>query len=123
MEWNTTLQHDVNLLEEQLALAVDHLRQGRSEADILYEVILKSGYPLSAKVQTVSIDGKTVYSVSEGAFLICLERSLTLNLLRSIADRHPERALFLDEAFAGNDQLKTNAAQTFKRKNIVLRTL
>jgi hypothetical protein len=29
----------------------------------------------------------------------------------------------LDEGFAGNDQLKTNAVQTFKAKNIVLKTL
>ena len=108
-EWDSEIQPDATTLEEQLALVVDHLRPGRSDADILYEVILKSGYPLSAKVRSESIEGKTVYSVSDGAFLICLERSLTLSLVRAIGDRRPERVLFLDEGFAGNDQLKANS--------------
>jgi adenine-specific DNA-methyltransferase len=122
-EWDSEIQPDATTLEEQLALVVDHLRPGRSDADILYEVILKSGYPLSAKVRSESIEGKTVYSVSDGAFLICLERSLTLSLVRAIGDRRPERVLFLDEGFAGNDQLKANSVQTFKTKDIVFRTL
>jgi adenine-specific DNA-methyltransferase len=35
-----------------------------------------------------------------------------------MADRKPERAVCLDEGFAGNDQLKTNAVQTMKAKGI-----
>jgi adenine-specific DNA-methyltransferase len=30
----------------------------------------------------------------------------------------PERVVCLDAGFAGNDQLKTNAAQTFKSKGV-----
>jgi adenine-specific DNA-methyltransferase len=49
---------------------------------------------------------------------LCLERQLTLKLIREIADRGPERVVFLDEGFAGNDQLKANAVQIFKTKGI-----
>lgn len=122
-EWDSTIDHDPALLAEQLNLGVDHLRHDRSDLDIVYEVLLKSGYPLSANVVEDAIEGRRVYSVAEGAFLICLDRGLTLELLRAIAARKPERVLLLDEGFAGNDQVKANAVQIFTTKNIVLRTL
>ena len=32
--------------------------------------------------------------------------------------RKPERVVCLDEGFAGNDQLKANAVQTFRTKGV-----
>ncbi len=69
-------------------------------------------------VEALTIDGKQVYSVAGGALLICLERELTLDLIRGMADRQPERVVCLDEGFAANDQLKANAVQTFKTKAV-----
>jgi adenine-specific DNA-methyltransferase len=40
-----------------------------------------------------------------------------------MAEKKPERIVCLDEGFAGNDQLKTNAVQTFKAKGVVFRTV
>lgn len=122
-EWDSMIDHNPDILIEQLNLGVDHLRNDRSDLDIVYEILLKSGYPVTAKVADETIEGKCVYSVADGAFLICLDRSLTLAALRAIAARKPERVLLLDEGFAGNDQLKANAVQTFTTHNIVLRTL
>lgn len=112
-------------MKAQLTLRVDHLRERRSDLDIVFEVLLKSGYPLSAKITEETLDGKRMYRVADGAFIICLECKLTLELIRAIAarDPQPERVLFLDEGFAGNDQLKTNAVQTFKAKGTTFRTL
>ena len=59
-----------------------------------------------------------MHSVAGGALLVCLERALTLELIRAIAERRPERVVCLDAAFAGNDQLKANAAQVFKSKGV-----
>ena len=122
-EWDSTIEHDPDSLAEQLKLGVDHLRHDRSDLDIVFEVLLKSGYPLSESVTEETIEGKRVYSVADGAFLMCLDRSLTLESLRAIAARKPERVLLLDEGFAGNDQLKANAVQSFATKTTVLRTL
>jgi adenine-specific DNA-methyltransferase len=97
---------------------IDHIRDGRSAEDILYEVLLKSGFPLTTPVETLALAGKTVYSVAGGAPLVCLERKLTLELIRAMADARPERVVCLDEGFAGNDQLKANAVQTFKTKGV-----
>ncbi len=112
--WNAAVPHAAPALERQLELHVSHLREGRTEQDILYEILLKSGYPLTTPVETVALAGKVVHSVAGGQLLICLERKLTLELIRAMAERKPERVVCLDEGFAGNDQLKTNAAHIFE---------
>lgn len=116
--WDAGIKHEPETLERQLELHVEHIRDGRSDDDILYEMLLKSGYPLTAPVEKQTLTGKPVYNVAEGLFIICLERELTLDLIRAIAERKPERVALLDAGFAGNDQLKANAVQIFKTKGV-----
>jgi len=117
--WNANLPTgDVTALKQQLELHIDHIREGRTSEDILYEILLKSGFPLTTPVEKLSIQGKTVFSVAGGELFICLERNLTLELIRAIADKKPWRVVCLDEGFAGNDQLKANAVQIFKTKGV-----
>jgi adenine-specific DNA-methyltransferase len=116
--WDADGANDPAALATQLDLHVDHIRQQRTDDDILYELLLKSGFPLTTPVEKKTVEGKTIYSVASGALVICLDRALTLELIRAIADMKPERVVCLDEGFAGNDQLKTNAVQTFKTKGI-----
>ncbi|MGH7491945.1 MAG: site-specific DNA-methyltransferase [bacterium] len=105
-------------LQEQLELHVDHIRERRTNDDILYEILLKSGYAPTTPVETLTLAGKKVYSAASGLFFICLERELTLELIRAMAERKPERVVCLDEGFSGNDQLKANAVQIFKTKGV-----
>ena len=116
--WNAEVSHDAGALEKQLDLHVDHIRDGRTADDLLYEILMKSGFPLTTSVEELKLGDKTVHSVAGGALFICLERALTLELIRSMAEKKPERVVCLDEGFAGNDQLKANAVQTFKAKGI-----
>jgi adenine-specific DNA-methyltransferase len=116
--WNAEVPHDAPALERQLELHVDHLIEGRTADDILYEILLKSGFPLTTPVETLTLAGKSVYSVAGGTLFICLERALTLEVIRAMADQKPERVVCLDEGFAGNDQLKANAVQIFKTKGV-----
>lgn len=116
--WDAQVSHDPKALETQLEFHVDHIREGRSADDLLYELLLKSGFPLTTPVEKQALASKSIYSVAGGALVICLERELTLELIRAIADRKPERVVCLDEGFAGNDQLKANAVQTFKTKGV-----
>ena len=106
------------MLEKQLDLHIDHIRDGRTADDLLYEILLKSGFPLTTPVETLKLAGKTVHSVAGGALFICLEGALTLELIRAMAEKKPERVVCLDEGFAGNDQLKANAVQIFKTKGV-----
>jgi adenine-specific DNA-methyltransferase len=117
--WNAEPPKDAKALAEQLELHIDHILPGRGEADLLYEILLKTGYPPTTPVETIQLAGKPVYSAAGGAFLICLERPLTLEVIRAMAERKPERVVCLDEGFAGNDQLKTNAVQIFRTKGVV----
>ena len=131
--WNAEGPQEAGALEKQLDLHVDHIREGRTADDLLYELLLKSGFPLSVKCSVLSFQQgefklkteplKTehfpiIYSVADGAMLICLERELTLELIRAMAEKKPERVVCLDEGFAGNDQLKANAVQIFKTKGV-----
>jgi adenine-specific DNA-methyltransferase len=116
--WNAALPHESSALAQQLDLHIEHIRKDRTAEDILYEILLKSGFPLTTTVETVTLAEKTVYSIAGGALFICLERELTLELIRAMADTKPERIVCLDEGFAGNDQLKANAVQIFKTKGV-----
>lgn len=116
--WNSEMPNDDEQLVKQLQLHVDHLVPGRGQEDVLYELLLKSGFPLTTKVESITMAGKMVFSVAGGAMLICLEKGLTPEVIKAMADKKPERVVCLDEGFAGNDQLKTNAVQTMKAKGV-----
>jgi adenine-specific DNA-methyltransferase len=116
-------QSDVQALSSQLELHVDHTRGDRTTEDLLYETLIKSGFPLSTEIQVEHHGPATIYSVAEGVMVICLERSLEEETIRTIANKLPQRVVCLDEGFAGNDQLKTNTVQLMKSKGIVFRTI
>jgi adenine-specific DNA-methyltransferase len=116
--WDSGASQDARELGEQLELHIDHIRPDRSDQDLLFEILLKSGYPLGSRVETLTLAGKTVHSVADGLLLVCLNRELTLELIRAMAERKPERVVCLDQGFAGNDQLKANAVQIFKTKGV-----
>lgn len=116
--WEADQSKDAEGLARQLELHVEHIRSGRTADDLLYEILLKSGFPLTTPVETLDLAGMTVYSVAGGALVICLERALTLELIRAMAEKKPERVVCLDQGFAGNDQLKANAVQIFKTKGV-----
>ena len=117
--WNANLPTgDVAALKEQLELHINHIREGRTSEDILYEILLKSGFSITTPIGKLTMEGKTVFSAAGGALFICLEHNLTLELIRAMAERKPERVVCLDEGFAENDQLKANAVQIFKTKGV-----
>jgi adenine-specific DNA-methyltransferase len=116
--WNAERVKDDAALSAQLDLHVDHIHKERTDDDILYELLLKSGFQLTTPFEKKAVSNKTVYSVASGALVICLDHALTLDVIHTIAEMKPERVVCLDEGFSGNDQLKTNAVQTFKTKGI-----
>ena len=121
--WDSSTPKDGTALAQQLELHIDHIREGRTSDDILYEILLKSGFPLTTPVENIELEGKTVYSVAGGGMLICLEKELTLEVIRAMAERKPQRVICLDLGFVGNDQLKANAVQIFKTKEVVFKTV
>ena len=101
----------------QLTLHIDHINPHASQEDILYELLLKAGFMPTEKVQKLEMAGMTVFSVAEGALLICLEDKITRELIDAVAAAEPMQFICLDKGFQGNDQLKANAVQTFNARN------
>src|SRR5690606_33921020 len=56
----------VENLEKQLEMFTDNIKEDRSEEDLLYEIVLKAGYMLTEKIETVMIGETKVYSVKSG---------------------------------------------------------
>lgn len=123
--WSPDASVSPDRLEQQLALHVAHVRQDRTAEDILLEILIKEGYAPSAHVEAITVAHKPAFSVSEGGLIVCIDRELTLEAIRAVAERAPGpgRVVCLDEGFAGNDQLKANAVEIFKSKGIVFRTV
>jgi adenine-specific DNA-methyltransferase len=122
--WNADIaKKNVTALEKQLELHIDHIRPDRSQEDILYEILIKSGFALTPPIEKLELAGMTVFSAAGGTFIICLERKLTIGVIEAMAKRKPERVVCLDEGFTGNDQLKANAVQIFKTKGVNFKTI
>lgn len=66
--WNPELSD----LEGTLLANAEHLVPGRTEADILTELLLKLGLDLCVPIETKDIAGKSVHSVGAGALIVCL---------------------------------------------------
>lgn len=103
-------------LAEQLALHIDHVSEASTPESIVYELLLKSGFPLTTAVNSVEMAGKQVFSIEDGTLLVCLEKEITPELIDALAEANPLQVICLDEGFKGNDQLKANAVQTFKAR-------
>ena len=105
-------------LPKTLHESVDHLKTDRTEADILFELLLKLGLDLTVPIQEKAITGKTVHSIGAGTLLVCLAEQVAANdvepLALGIVAWHKELTpagettiVFRDSAFA-DDVAKTN---------------
>jgi adenine-specific DNA-methyltransferase len=122
--WNPK-PHD---LEATLFDHQDHLLEGRSEADVLYELLLKLGLDLCVPIEQRSIAGKAVHAVGGGVLLACLAENINAAEVEALADGiaawHKELApagdttcVFRDSAFA-DDVAKTNMAAILQQHGI-----
>lgn len=106
----------------------NHLIEGRSESDILYELLLKLGLDLCVPIEQQQIAGKTVHSIGGGVLLACLTEQITRgqveDLAQGIVAWHKAQApasdstcVFRDSAFA-DDITKTNLAAILSQAGI-----
>ncbi|MGZ6505417.1 MAG: site-specific DNA-methyltransferase, partial [Tumebacillaceae bacterium] len=114
---------DVHALAQQLKLFTDHIKDDRSQLDLFFEILLKSGYPLTAPVNRSHAGDHTFYSIANGALVICLELELSQATVDSMIALQPRQVVCLDAAFHGNDNLKTNTKLLLEEKGIEFRTV
>lgn len=95
------------------ALFDNVVKPGRTNDDIIFEMMLKWGLDLSLPIEKTEIAGYPVTSIAADELICCMDEGLTVPVLEAIAVREPKRVFFLDSVLT--DTLKLNAAQIFKR--------
>jgi adenine-specific DNA-methyltransferase len=107
-------------LDQTLFDSVDHLKSDRTEADVLYELLLKLGLDLCVPIEQRTIVGKAVHSIGGGVLIACLATGIAGEevepLAQGVVAWHQLLApggdticVFRDSAFA-DDVAKTNIA-------------
>jgi adenine-specific DNA-methyltransferase len=108
-------------LENTLLAHAEHLIQGRTEADVLTELLLKLGLDLCVPIETKQIAGKAVHSIGAGALIACLSDGITRDVAealgtgivawrKTLAPAVDTRVVFKDSGFADNDAKLNMAA-------------
>ena len=100
-------------MARQLDFHVGHRQEGSTPEDIVHEILLKTGYSLTTRIEDPQLGNSKVFSIDNGNLMICLERDITPELIDALADTNASQVICLDEGFNGNDQLKVNAVQKF----------
>ncbi|MCU9997784.1 site-specific DNA-methyltransferase [[Pasteurella] aerogenes] len=99
-------------LSEQLEMFIDNVKDGAEPQAMLYEILLRLGLKLTAKVQWEN----SVFWIEDEKsqhYAILLER-IDEALLAGVIAQQPLKVVALDRLFAGNDALKKNAELQMK---------
>ncbi|MCF7971026.1 MAG: site-specific DNA-methyltransferase [Methylococcaceae bacterium] len=113
---------DVTNLLEQLDLHRFSEQDDSNNENRLIELLLKSGRPLTAKVETHLIDGQTLYNVESGEVLMFFDiynpavKAYILNL-------KPKKVVCLDRVFHNNDEALSNFKLNLKDSGIELQII
>ena len=119
---------DSSLSEDELASLFAGMGESvdddaRPEA-LLTEVLLKLGFSLTEQVERVDVAGLEVFSVADGLLVAYLNEHVkpTLEQLRAMVALEPGRLVVLEDAFQGDDVLKTNLVQECRSHGVDLWT-
>lgn len=93
--------------------------------ELLTEVLLKLGFSLTEQVQRIDVDGLEAFSVAAGLLVAYLNEHVkpALEQLRALVGLEPERLVILEDAFQGDDELKTNLVQECRSHGVDLWTV
>ena len=122
-------------VEGQLDLHTNHLVDGRTEQDVLYELLLKLGLDLCVPIEKREVGseksggtGYTVHSVGGGVLMVCLATSIPTTAVEALGlgivawhrEQAPEgetQVVFRDSAFE-DDVAKTNMTAILEQNGI-----
>ena len=119
---------DADNLEGTLLASVEHLVRGRSDLDVLTELLLRLGLDPCVSIEKREIAGTAVYGVEAGPLIACFGEALTCDLVEGLgvgiiawgdamAAKGPVRVVFRDSGFS-DDVAKTNMAALLDQNGI-----
>ena len=101
------------LTQTLLETTIDNIKPDRTPLDLLFQVMLELGVPLSAKIEEKQVGGKTYYAVNGNDFIACFDNDIDEDVITAIAKEQPLYAAFKDKSFA-TDSVAINNEQLFK---------
>ena len=117
---------------QQLEVFTNPVKQGSDFSAMLYELLLKLGYSLTAAVQEfpILVDDSNpdkafstfVYLVENGELIVALDK-INESVISAILSLQSKKVIALDHLFKGNDQLKTNTVLQMKDAGIDCKTI
>lgn len=115
--WNgdpTTSEAD---LLERLEQLNDQTVAGRSETDILWEMLLKMGLPLDLQLEHFELEGASFIGVADRTKVISTQESIPVSALEALLDQDipPSELVVLDSAFK-DDSARANIATLYKER-------
>lgn len=100
--------------QKALDLFADNVKPDRTADDLLAQVMLDWGLPLSLKIEQATIIGKQVFKVAENSLYACFDIGIDEEFARAIANDAPLRIVFRDNGFK-DDTAKVNVKQLLKQ--------
>jgi len=110
--WRSDVKTEEELVT-QLTLHTDPVDENAKIENILYELLLKSGVPLTARIE----EKGGYYQVNDGEIALMLEK-VNESIIKKVIAGNPNKVITLDQLFNNNDQLKTNTALQMKDAGI-----
>lgn len=97
-----------------LDLFADNVKPDRTADDLLAQVMLDWGLPLSLKIEETTVFGKRVFKVAENSLYACFDKGIDEAFAKEIAKDRPLRIVFRDSGFK-DDTAKVNVKQLLKQ--------
>lgn len=98
----------------KLDLFTDNVKEDRTAEDLVTQIMLDWGLPLSLPVERKTIAGKEVYAVAGDSLYCCFGKDIDETFAKAIAAEKPFRIVFRDNGFK-DDTAKENVKQLLKQ--------
>lgn len=108
-------------LENTIFNSTQNIKDDRTQEDLLYELMLKMGIELTAKIEEVNIGGRVIYNIQSGGLVICLENEITkeiIDYIPKLKSPFMEMKVVFKEYGFKSDADKMNAIQNLKQHGI-----
>lgn len=121
--WDNTpvTAEQMDLLYERMNNMIHRVKSDRSDLDMVCEIMLKLGVPLTYSITAVEINGKTAYSIGEDSLLlICLALDVQPEDVEQMAEYAPAKLIISRESFV-DDTAMANAHYILKDHGVELK--
>ncbi|MEQ2444275.1 site-specific DNA-methyltransferase [Pseudoflavonifractor sp. CLA-AP-H29] len=121
--WDATPIEDeqLDLLYRRMNSMIHRVKPERTDLDMIYEIMLKLGVPLTYSVTSFSINNKTVYGVGDDCLLlICLAENVQPEDVEQMTEYAPAKIIISRDSFA-DDTAMANAYYILRDHGIELK--